>query len=343
MQAMVSINLSQGTSLAGLTVAFCLFVGAAAVVFSSVLCLRTPSMRCRLRRGALRNSHDPTRRGVRLCQVNPNKNEADTDIDIIAIHGLDTKSPDTWTWANPRDPNESVNWLADPRMLPSEVGAARIFTCDWPADLLQPSDLVQKTIEEYSLLLLDGIYQALFATNTARRESRPVFFIASCLGGIVLAKALVDADKEHALRKATCGIVFLATPFRGTSFQDVAAWAEPGLKAWALFRGRDASKLLDKVKGPTFDLRVVVSGFTELCRAVDHPYLVFTFYEKGKTSLPLKILPWIPAWLRQEKQVRISQHDFLIVLFLTLTGWLMKPREHWTSFHTHYRSIDATF
>lgn len=29
-------------------------------------------------------------------------------------------------------------------MLPSEVVAARIFTCDWPAALLQPSDLVQK-------------------------------------------------------------------------------------------------------------------------------------------------------------------------------------------------------
>ncbi|KAK4233364.1 hypothetical protein C8A03DRAFT_38931 [Achaetomium macrosporum] len=178
-------------------------------------------------------TQDPTRRGVRLCQVNPDKNEADTDIDIIAIHGFDTKSQDTWTWrvSNPRN---SVKWLADPRMLPSEVGAARIFTCDWPAEVLQPSDLIQKTIEEYALLLLDGIQREVLVENAAGREGRPVLFIASCLGGIILAKALVDTGGEYqSLRKATRGIVFLATPFRGTSFKDVAAWAELGLKAWA--------------------------------------------------------------------------------------------------------------
>jgi hypothetical protein len=36
-------------------------------------------------------------RGVQLCQVNPAKTEADTDIDVIAIHGLDIESPGTWT------------------------------------------------------------------------------------------------------------------------------------------------------------------------------------------------------------------------------------------------------
>jgi hypothetical protein len=106
-------------------------------------------------------------------------------------------------------------------MLPSEVGAARIFTYDWPADLLLPSDLVQKTIEEYTLLLLDSIHRAVFTANLLRREGRPIFFIASCLGGLVLAKALVHADRQdeyRRLRTATRSIIFLATPFRGTSF-----------------------------------------------------------------------------------------------------------------------------
>jgi hypothetical protein len=246
---------------------------------------------------------------VRLYQVNPDKDASDTDIDIIAIHGLDTKSPDTWTW-KAKHPRDNVNWLADPEMLPSQVGAARIFTCNWPADLLQPSELVQKRIEEYALLLLDAIDRELFAADTTRREGRPVFFIASCLGGIVLAKALVDTgDKYLSLRRATCGIVFLATPFRGTSFRDVAALAEPGLKFWASIRGREATKLLDEVKGSTFDLETLVREFTRLCQDKDHPCLVFTFYEKGKTSLPLKVLPWVPSFFRQEKQVRIVQYD----------------------------------
>lgn len=251
--------------------------------------------------------------GVRLCQVNTDKNESDTDIDIIAIHGLDTRSPDTWTWRG-KNPSDNVNWLADPKMLPSKVGAARIFTCDWPADLFQPSNLIQKRIEEYALLLLEAIYRELCVTDTA--TPRPVFFIASCLGGIVLAKALVDASEKYlALRRATCGIVFLATPFRGTSFRDVAALAEPGLKVWALFRGREASELLDEVKGSTLDLETLVREFTQLCQDKHHPCLVFTFYEKGKTSLPLKILPWVPSFLRQEKQVRtLLQYDAFLCI-----------------------------
>ncbi len=205
-------------------------------------------------------------------------------------------------------------------MLPNEVGAARIFTCDWPADILQRLDLVQKTIEEYALLLLDGIHRTLFVTDAARKEGRPVFFIASCLGGVVLAKALVDADGKEEyrrLRKSTRGIVFLATPFRGTAFQDVAAWAEPLLKAKALSRGREASKLLDTAKGSTFDLGLVVRGFTKLCQDKQHPCYVFTFYETGKMSLPRKILGWVPGWFSQEKQARFSPHVSLLCLLVS--------------------------
>ncbi|KAH8898205.1 hypothetical protein GQ53DRAFT_777676 [Thozetella sp. PMI_491] len=230
---------------------------------------------------------------VRLSQVD-DKTETETDIDIIAIHGLDTKSPDTWTWKDPGDPKNKakwVNWLQHPDMLPKAAARARIFTCDWAADLLQPSDLVQKRIEEHALLLLNGIQRDI-ATNGTRQEDRPVFFIASCLGGILLIKALVlasDKSEYSDLIRATRGIVFLATPFRGTSFQDVAAWARPGLSAWAWTRHQEPSKLLDSVERPTYDLDTLV-----------HCY-VFNFYELGKTSLPSKLFPWLPTWCRLEK------------------------------------------
>ena len=293
---MISVDLDEGIVLAAWTTALYVLAGAAAAwLWFSYPEPALPS----------------AEQGVRLCQVNPGKDDFNTDIDIIAIHGLDTKSPDTWTW-RAKNPKDNVNWLADPQMLPSMVGAARIFTCNWPADLLQPSDLVQKRIEEYALLLLDAIDRELSMAGGAGRECRRIFFIASCLGGIVLARALVNAgDKYFPLRKATHGIVFLATPFRGTSFRDVAALAEPGLKFWASIQGREVTKLLGEVKGSTFNLETLVRDFTRLCLDKNHPFLVFTFYEKGKTSLPLKVLPWVPRFFRQEKQVRYLQHDVL--------------------------------
>jgi hypothetical protein len=83
-------------------------------------------------------------RGARLRQVyptedDPKENGPGPDVDIIAIHGLDTNSEKTWTW---RGNGRKVNWLADPNMLLSRVERVRIFTYDWPADLLQPLDLV---------------------------------------------------------------------------------------------------------------------------------------------------------------------------------------------------------
>jgi hypothetical protein len=58
-------------------------------------------------------------------------------------------------------------------------------------------------------------------------------------------KALVIAGEEYrSVREATCGIIFLATPFLGTSFIDVAKWAEPGLRAWVSIEGRQVSGIL---------------------------------------------------------------------------------------------------
>ncbi|KAI8957315.1 hypothetical protein F5Y11DRAFT_92801 [Daldinia sp. FL1419] len=43
---------------------------------------------------------------VHLEQLDPDKKEVDTDIDIIAIHGFDTQSAGTW-----KDRKTGLNWL----------------------------------------------------------------------------------------------------------------------------------------------------------------------------------------------------------------------------------------
>jgi hypothetical protein len=236
---------------------------------------------------------------LRLRQVypaidDPVEAEYYPDIDIIAIHGLDTNSPDTWKWRAPSirktGPGTEVNWLSDLDMLPKHIGQARIFTCDWPADLLQHSS-VPTTLDECAQSLHDSIGQHL--KSGARR---PIFFIASCLGGIILMKAL-EIDNQHAeddatspsLTSATRGIVFLATPFRGTAFRNIPVSL---LKALIHLQDQAVSSLIDYALSATPELDELARGFITLTKR--HKYEVFTFWEGKNTVLLRKFgLAWI--------------------------------------------------
>lgn len=174
--------------------------------------------------------------------------------------------------------------------------------------------------------------------------------------GIILIKALVIAghSSEYAVvRQSTRGIVFLATPFRGTSFQDVADWAEPGLRAWALIRGQKVSSLLDDVKGSTFHLEELVRKFTHLCHDKDYPCQVITFYELGLTSLHRKFpLSWlIPSGLldlvvssKPVSTIEFSAISFFVCNFmprLILDSLSIALQQLWILLQTHCHSIDA--
>lgn len=288
--------------------------------------------RQRLPERILRQTHqaqDSTsslRRGPCLRQVyptndDPRKGEHYPDIDVIAIHGLDTNSPDTWKWRAPKTgPGTEVNWLSDPDMLPAVIGRARIFTCDWPANLLQQSP-VPTTLHECAQSLRYSIVQHLKTD-----AGRPILFIASCLGGVILMKAL-EIDNQRAkdntgspsFVKVTRGVVFLATPFRGTAFKNM-----PGilLKALRLLQDQTVSSLIDYTLGATPELDELAKGFITLARK--HSYQVFMFWEARNTVLLRKFgLPWIVsrriliAWLATLVSVWLldSFSPWLVVLF----------------------------
>ncbi|KAK4642940.1 hypothetical protein QC761_0062650 [Podospora bellae-mahoneyi] len=310
---MIPVNLSQSTSLPGWTTVLCLLVGATA----ACLWFHFPLTRSTRALSSVKPTSDSTRSarpGISLRQVNPDKNEANTDIDIIAIHGLDTKSPDTWVWVDPNDPNNTVNWLADRRMLPSRVGAARIFTCDWPADLRQQSS-VPTTLHESAQSLRDSIQH--LKVNT----TRPILFIASCLGGIILIKAL-EIDHQHtkdnadspSLTRATRGVVFLATPFRGTAFKNMPSLL---LKALAALQDQTVTALIDYTLGATPDLDELTKGFITLTK--NHNYQVVVFWEARNTVLLRKFhLAWI-----------VSTWILLAWLVALTSAWLLDLFSPW--------------
>ncbi|KAJ6087124.1 hypothetical protein N7467_006038 [Penicillium canescens] len=222
---------------------------------------------------------------IRLCQVYPPpESETETDIDIIAIHGLDTKSPDTWVWRTNSPEERDINWLAQPEMLPDKAKRARIFYCNWPTKLFDKQSTIELTIRELARCLLLGI-----TSRPRANKNRPLLFIASCLGGVILSQALVIAaqpENEYiSVWKLTAGVVFLATPFRGTSFEDIATVAVPLLKVYASLKNETVTKLLESVTGSTLFLQDLVGDFTQICQQRDQPCKLAIFYETEKSNL----------------------------------------------------------
>ncbi|XP_044716492.1 NACHT domain-containing protein [Hirsutella rhossiliensis] len=136
----------------------------------------------------------------------------DTEIDIVAVHGLGSNVDWSWTW---KDDEKCINWLRDPGMLPAKVPKSRIIAYNyesrWHADA--PKTRLQLCGEE----LVHSLH--LFRDGA---PDRPIVFVGHSLGGNVIVHALLHArDEENYkhLPMATVGLVFLGTPFRGTKWQ----------------------------------------------------------------------------------------------------------------------------
>ncbi|KAI1662977.1 hypothetical protein F4813DRAFT_384552 [Daldinia decipiens] len=105
-------------------------------------------------------------------------------------------------------------------MLPAAVPDARIYTYDWNAKVFDNAP-VQTLLGHADNLL--SLVAAEHGTS-----GRPILFIASCFGGLVLAEAICRAAQEgneyRQMLRSTIGIVFLATPFSGTNAADSTSW-----------------------------------------------------------------------------------------------------------------------
>ncbi|KAI1475868.1 hypothetical protein F4774DRAFT_395594 [Daldinia eschscholtzii] len=118
--------------------------------------------------------------GLGFRKVFPAEDATDnTTVDIVAIHGLDTESPGTWTFQG-RGRNPSVNWLKDSHMLPAAAPDARIYTYDWNAKVFDNAPV--ETLLGHADNFLSLIEEERGVAD------RPILFIASCFGGLILAE-----------------------------------------------------------------------------------------------------------------------------------------------------------
>ncbi|OTB16921.1 hypothetical protein K445DRAFT_57852, partial [Daldinia sp. EC12] len=248
-----------------------------------------------------------------LRKIFPAKGATDnTTVDIIAIHGLETQSPGTWTFQG-RDGNPSVNWLEDIHMLPAAAPEARIYTYDWNAKAFNNAPV--QTLLGHSDNLL-----ALLSEEHGT-SGRPILFIASCFGGLVLAEAVcraaVTGSNYHRILQATIGIVFLATPFFGTDATDPASW----LVVVKGIMGYNASDLLvEDLKRQHHFISERILKFTEIANNDLTRFPISCFYETEITKLVNKVLPsWMSILLWM-----------LFPLWMSFLRWI--PFSRWMSF-----------
>lgn len=156
---------------------------------------------------------------------------------------------------------------------------------------------IPTTLEQSAQFLL-GCIENHSKQNKQAGMERPILLIPSCLGGIVLLKALqIDRGRgQHdgheggclTLVTATRGIIFLATPFRGTAFNDMPVIT---LKIWAALNDKTVPTLINDTREPPSDLDELVTEFITLHKDTYH---VFTFWEAYETSLLAKVyLGWL--------------------------------------------------
>jgi hypothetical protein len=114
-----------------------------------------------------------------------------------------------------------------------------------------------------------------------------MLFIASCFGGLLLLRALIlsSLDENSKLCQTLAGIIFLATPFQGTSFKRVARWARPFLESWGVVNQREWAPLLKLVEDAAPDIDNLVRDFTSLWKHRMSKCQIFTFYERQNSNL----------------------------------------------------------
>ncbi|KAI1506280.1 hypothetical protein F5X99DRAFT_129304 [Biscogniauxia marginata] len=173
-------------------------------------------------------------------------------------------------------------------MLPAAIPEARIYTYDWNAHVF----------DHAPVQTLLGHADNLLALVAAERDSdRPIIFIASCFGGLVLAEAICRAGQEgnkyRQILQSTVGIVFLATPFAGTDAAGPASW----LIVVKGIMGKEASgQLIKDLKERHAFVRERVQRFAEIANANSIRLPLCCFFETRKTKIAKKVLP---AWISE--------------------------------------------
>ncbi|KAF2398705.1 hypothetical protein EJ06DRAFT_89082 [Trichodelitschia bisporula] len=193
--------------------------------------------------------------------------EAQVDVDIVALHGLNGHCRNTFT-----DPSTGKLWLKD--FLPRKLPNARIMTFGYDSRLAFSGSTAD--LDDFALSLLNRLSDH---RRTKASIDRPLIFVGHSLGGIVVKKALITAhenDSQYGHILQSCkGIVFFGTPHRGA---DLASRAEKiGRVPNALaFGSALRTDLLRVLKAKSDPLQAISRQFVQRAKNMQ----IVSFYER---------------------------------------------------------------
>ncbi|KAF4494158.1 kinesin [Fusarium agapanthi] len=226
----------------------------------------------------------------------------DTNIDIVAVHGLGVNPSDTWNHhASKR------NWLSDKDMLPSELPDARIMSYCYNSQWIGDS-AVKSSLEGVAAKLLRSL-----GPERKKCPERPVIFIGHCLGGLVMQQAylslhLQPEDWSNLSTDNVNGMVFLGTPHHGVADGVLSTQGQ-------IYQSILASKLhvepniLGSVERNSDVLKSVVHNFTRRVHNIARRPEIFCFYEQRITNVGAIVGLKAPAFLVDETSGTLSGHQ----------------------------------
>ncbi|KAK3317309.1 Alpha/Beta hydrolase protein [Cercophora scortea] len=209
-------------------------------------------------------------------EPNWEKSHGRSNLDIVAVHGLNGDATHSWTDESPS--GASTMWLRD--LLPYKLPNARVMTFGYNASVIGNTSVagVRENARRLLSLLRDKREEEeddITGSHTGSRGS--IVFVGHSLGGIVIKQALRIANNESGsfsdIAESTTGIVFFGTPHRGA---DAATWASlvAGITTTAFGRS-PKSVFLRTLKPNSRDLMDISEDF----RPISTKYAIASFVE----------------------------------------------------------------
>ncbi|KAH8728360.1 hypothetical protein GQ44DRAFT_824189 [Phaeosphaeriaceae sp. PMI808] len=194
---------------------------------------------------------------------------------IVAVHGLGAHPDDSWcrnvgTSESPR----WFNWLEEESMLPAVAPNARIMRYGY-----QSQWFGKEAMQQSASTVAERLLRAL---KRKRKDIsfRPLLFVAHCFGGLVVLKALLEAEQYPSdwpgVFPSTTGLVFFGTPFRGAGGMNQMEMLEA---ARCEYNDQVQPTALDVLQPGNAYLQEVVDGFLKKMRSQTDKTQIACFYE----------------------------------------------------------------